>query len=100
VAQILGIVCIFFAVDLEKARLPRPYHRVFEDGNECRRCCTGNAAQILGIVCIFFAVDLEKAQLPRPETDWLLIGFVAFHFLTHLLLSLINCVAEYKHAKT
>ncbi len=73
---------------------------VCEDGNECRRCCAGNAAQILGIVCIFFAVDLEKAQLPRPETDWLLIGFVAFHFLTHLLLSLINCVAEYKHAKT
>merc|ERR1712045_706882 len=42
----------------------------------------GNVAQILAIVCIFYAVDLPKAQLPRPETDWLLVAFVAFHFLT------------------
>merc|ERR1712050_290880 len=54
----------------------------------------GNSAQILGIVCIFYAVDLSKAQLPRPETDWLLVGFVAFHFITHLLMSCVTCVSE------
>jgi hypothetical protein len=55
---------------------------------------SGNSAQILGIVCIFYAVDLSKAQLPRPETDWLLVGFVAFHFITHLLMSCVTCVSE------
>ena len=54
----------------------------------------GNVAQILAIVAIFYAVDLPKAQLPRPETDWLLVAFVAFHFLTHLVLSAINCNAD------
>jgi len=54
----------------------------------------GNVAQILAIVAIFYAVDLPKAQLPRPETDWLLVAFVAFHFLTHLILSCINCNSD------
>jgi len=54
----------------------------------------GNSAQILGIVAIFYAVDLTKAELPRPQTDWLLVAFVAFHFLTHLVLSCISCVQE------
>jgi len=60
----------------------------------------GNTAQILGIVCIFYAVDLTAAQLPRPETDWLLVGFVAFHFLTHLLMSCITCVSESQSGKS
>jgi len=54
----------------------------------------GNSAQILAIVAIFYAVDLTKAELPRPQTDWLLVAFVAFHFLTHLVLSCISCVQE------
>merc|ERR1712024_152891 len=54
----------------------------------------GNSAQILGIVAIFYAVDLTKAELPRPHTDWLLLAFVAFHFLTHLVLSAINCTQD------
>jgi len=54
----------------------------------------GNVAQILAIVCIFYAVDLPKSLLPRPETDWLLVAFVAFHFLTHLVLSGINCTSD------
>jgi len=59
----------------------------------------GNSAQILALVCIFYAVDLDKAQLPRPETDWLLVGFVGFHFLSHLLLSALSCCAESSAAK-
>jgi hypothetical protein len=53
----------------------------------------GNAAQIVGIVAIFFAVELDKAKLPR-ETDYLLIAFVAFHFLTHLVLSILMCASD------
>lgn len=53
----------------------------------------GNSAHILGIVAIFFAVDLEKAKLPK-ETDYLLIAFVAFHFLMHLTLSLMMCISD------
>jgi len=60
----------------------------------------GNSAQILGIVCIFYAVDLDKARLPRPETDWLLIAFVGFHFLSHLLLSALSCVGENSNSKS
>jgi len=60
----------------------------------------GNSAQIVGIVCIFYAVDLSKAQLPRPETDWLLVGFVAFHFITHLLMSCVTCVSESQSNKS
>merc|ERR1712079_249488 len=56
----------------------------------------GNSAQILALVAIFYAVDLTKAELPRPQTDWLLVAFVAFHFLTHLVLSAISCLQELK----
>jgi len=54
----------------------------------------GNAAQIVGVVAIFYAVDLTAAELPRPETDWLLVGFVGFHFLCHLLMSCVSCITE------
>ena len=66
----------------------------FSSGRYFKTVISGNSAQILGIVCIFYAVDLSKAQLPRPETDWLLVGFVAFHFITHLLMSCVTCVSE------
>jgi len=58
----------------------------------------GNTAQILGILCIFFATSLEKAQLPA-ETDFLVIAWVAFHFLAHIIMSIISCVADNKAAK-
>jgi hypothetical protein len=58
----------------------------------------GNAAQILGILCIFFSTSLEKAQLPE-ETDFLVIAWVAFHFLTHIIMSIVSCVGENKAAK-
>ena len=59
----------------------------------------GNAAQIVGVVAIFFAVELDKAELPKPETDYLLIAFVAFHFLMHLVLSLLMCSSDMKKDK-
>lgn len=60
----------------------------------------GNAAQILGIVTIFYAVDLPSAGLPKPETDWLLVAFVGFHFITHLIMSCVQCVSDSKASKS
>ena len=58
----------------------------------------GNCAQIVGIVAIFFAVELDKAELPR-ETDYLLIAFVAFHFIMHLILSILMCSSDMRKDK-
>lgn len=58
----------------------------------------GNSAHIVGIVAIFFAVDLDKAELPR-ETDYLLIAFVIFHALIHLIMSCVMCKSD-DRAKT
>lgn len=38
------------------------------------------------VVTIFFAVKLTKAELPE-WFDWILVAFVAFHVLMHLVLS-------------
>ena len=54
--------------------------------------------QIVGIVAIFFAVELDKAELPM-ETDYLLIAFVAFHFLSHLVLSILMCSSDMRKDK-
>ena len=53
----------------------------------------GNSAHIVGIVTIFFAVSLDKAELPK-ETDYLLIAFVIFHALIHLIMSCLVCKSE------
>ena len=37
--------------------------------------------------------------MSRPETDWLIVGFVGFHFLTHLLLSCITCASDSQAGK-
>ncbi|KAF2879335.1 hypothetical protein ILUMI_26846 [Ignelater luminosus] len=53
----------------------------------------GNAAHIIAIVTIFFAVKLTKAELPE-WFDWILVAFVAFHVLMHLVLSILSCIAD------
>ncbi|XP_031639436.1 putative ferric-chelate reductase 1 homolog isoform X2 [Contarinia nasturtii] len=53
----------------------------------------GNIAHILAIVTIFFAVKLAKAELPS-WFDWILVAFVAFHVIVHLVLSICGCVSE------
>lgn len=47
----------------------------------------------MGIVAIFFAVELDKAGLPKV-TDYLLIAFVAFHFVMHIIFSLHQCSSD------
>ena len=46
----------------------------------------GCSAHVLGVIAVFLAVSLPAAQLPF-WTYWLLAGFVVFHVMTHLLLS-------------
>lgn len=53
----------------------------------------GNAAHIIAIVTIFFAVKLSKAELP-DWFDWILVAFVAFHVIMHLVLSILSCFSE------
>lgn len=47
---------------------------------------SGNLAHILAIVTIFFAVKLGKAELPE-WMDFILVAFVAFHVVMHLIYS-------------
>ncbi|XP_017875392.1 putative ferric-chelate reductase 1 homolog [Ceratina calcarata] len=53
----------------------------------------GNAAQICGIIAIFFAVRLNKAKLPE-WMDWILVAYVVFHILTHLVLTFVGCASD------
>ncbi|KAK4883790.1 hypothetical protein RN001_000061 [Aquatica leii] len=53
----------------------------------------GNSAHIIAIVTIFFAVRLNKAELP-DWFDWILVAFVVFHVLMHLVLSVLSCASE------
>jgi len=39
---------------------------------------------------VFLAVGLDKANLP-DWANWLLVTYVAFHALTHLILSVAQC---------
>lgn len=45
-----------------------------------------NLITFFAVVTIFFAVKLAKAELPS-WFDWILVAFVAFHVLVHLVLS-------------
>ncbi|XP_035740364.1 putative ferric-chelate reductase 1 homolog isoform X1 [Vespa mandarinia] len=53
----------------------------------------GNAAQICAIVALFFAVRLNKAKLPE-WVDWILVAYVIFHVLTHVILTFLGYAPE------
>lgn len=53
----------------------------------------GNVAHILAIVTIFFAVKLTKAELPE-WMDWILVAYVAFHVIMHLIFSISGCASD------
>ena len=44
-------------------------------------------------MAIFFAIELPKAQLERTLT-WVLVVYVGFHVLSHIVLSINICWAE------
>lgn len=45
-----------------------------------------NLFLLISVVTIFFAVKLAKAELPS-WFDWILVAFVAFHVIIHVVLS-------------
>nr|KAG5713997.1 hypothetical protein BaRGS_020325 [Batillaria attramentaria] len=53
----------------------------------------GTAAHIMGVVTIFFGVRLEKSAAP-DYIIYVLVAFVAWQFLIHLLLELTQCVGR------
>lgn len=53
----------------------------------------GNCAQVIALLAIFFAIELEAAQLERMVT-WVVVAYVAFHVVTHTLLSINMCWAD------
>lgn len=50
-----------------------------------------NKSYFFLVATIFYAVKLAKAELPE-WMDWVLVAFVAFHVLMHLLFSVSKCV--------
>ena len=57
----------------------------------------GNCAQVIALLAIFFAIELEAAQLERMVT-WVVVAYVAFHVVTHTLLSINMCWADSSRA--
>ncbi|XP_076355010.1 putative ferric-chelate reductase 1 homolog [Tachypleus tridentatus] len=55
----------------------------------------GNAAKIVAVLTIFFAVSLQAANLPYAYY-WILVGYVAFYFLFHLIMQLHACIMDRK----
>lgn len=53
----------------------------------------GNSAQILGLTAIFYGLNILK----KPTWSWfVLIVFIAFHCIVHLILSVGQCVSDSK----
>ncbi|XP_066143030.1 putative ferric-chelate reductase 1 homolog [Euwallacea fornicatus] len=53
----------------------------------------GNSAHIIAIVTLFFAVKLTKAELPA-FFDWILVAYVVVYVISHLILLVMNCIAD------
>ena len=45
------------------------------------------------MLAIFFAIELEAAELERMVT-WVVVAYVAFHVVTHTLLTLNMCWSD------
>ncbi|XP_071445246.1 putative ferric-chelate reductase 1 homolog [Hetaerina americana] len=58
----------------------------------------GNSAHILAVVTIFFAVPLVKAELP-PWMDRVLVAYVVFYVLMHLIFSISGFLSERENTK-
>lgn len=55
----------------------------------------GNCTQITAVITIFFAVPLEEANL-EDYFYWILIGFIGFHFIFHIIMLFHTCVMDEK----
>ncbi|XP_067119288.1 putative ferric-chelate reductase 1 homolog [Centruroides vittatus] len=55
----------------------------------------GNCTQITAVITIFFAVPLEEANL-EDYFYWILIGFIGFHFIFHIIMLFHTCIMDRK----
>ena len=93
---VIGLICVILAIIQPIMAAFRPH-----PGDSGRKLFNwahwgvGNAAHVLGICAIFLAGSLSKANLGSTEWwSWLLLGYVIFHVLTHLIFSVLWARAE------
>ncbi|XP_023332869.1 putative ferric-chelate reductase 1 homolog [Eurytemora carolleeae] len=53
----------------------------------------GNSTHVIAILTMFFAIGLPKAGLPT-EVTWMLVFYVGWYLVTHVVLSLNICWAD------
>ncbi|XP_076331986.1 putative ferric-chelate reductase 1 homolog [Tachypleus tridentatus] len=58
----------------------------------------GNAAKVLAVLTVFLAASLQAANLPHAYF-WILVAYVAFYFVFHLLMQLHACIMDQKRRR-
>merc|ERR1719347_2049882 len=93
---IIGLICVVLAIIQPIMAAFRPH-----PGDSGRKLfnwahwSVGNMAHVFGICAIFLAGNLSKANLSSTEWwSWLLLAYVVFHVLTHLVFSIVWAKAE------
>ena len=93
---VIGLICVLLALIQPIMAAFRPH-----PGDAGRKLfnwahwAVGNSAHILGIVAIFLAGTLTKSQLESTGWwAWVLVAYVVFHVVTHLLFSILWAKAE------
>ena len=93
---VIGLICVVLAIIQPIMAAFRPH-----PGDSGRKLfnwahwSVGNMAHVFGICAIFLAGNLSKANLSSTEWwSWLLLAYVVFHVLTHLVFSILWAKAE------
>jgi len=93
---VIGLVCVILAIAQPIMAAFRPH-----PGDSGRKLfnwahwAVGNMAHVFGICAIFLAGNLAKANLTSTEWwSWVLLAYVVFHVLSHLIFSALWAKAE------
>ena len=93
---VIGLICVLLALVQPIMAAFRPH-----PGDAGRKLFNwahwgvGNMAHVFGICAIFLAGNLTKANLSSTEWwSWVLVAYVVFHVITHLVFSLLWAKSE------
>ena len=93
---VIGLICVILAIIQPFMAACRPH-----PGTTSRPLFNwahwgvGNSAYLFGVVAIFLAGSLAKTNLASTEWwNWLILAYVIFHFLVHMILSLVMAKEE------
>eukprot|EP00091_Calanus_sinicus_P012535 TRINITY_DN28172_c0_g1_i1.p1 TRINITY_DN28172_c0_g1~~TRINITY_DN28172_c0_g1_i1.p1 ORF type:complete len:173 (+),score=48.27 TRINITY_DN28172_c0_g1_i1:30-521(+) len=93
---VIGLVCVLLALVQPIMAAFRPH-----PGDSGRKLFNwahwgvGNGAHVFGMCAIFLAGNLPKANLSSTEWwSWVLVAYVVFHVITHLVFSLLWAKSE------